>query len=185
MIFNLLTRKDRMITKLNSSCNNVPFYYSQKSFWNLGILNMEDCATSYLSFPIDNAAYGFFPSQLLYPNELDVIINSKETCKTDEKCKITYNLVGKQVGEIQPYKPNKSGYASPVSNLDPKKGFFMAVQELNDLTVLLVDSKGEGNTLMKDQFEDGVTKQRVAFSNAHELYSICRLPVVVSYMKRF
>lgn len=152
----------------------------QKSILNVGLLNMEDCETAYQNFPIDKVDWGFFPSFLLYPNQLNVILNSKETCKNSDNCIVTYDLVGKQVGEVEPYQPNLSGYASPVSITDPQKGFYMAVQKQNDLTVLLIDSNGNEKELMTDEFEDGVTEQRAAFSNAHEYYAICRLPVVVS-----
>lgn len=150
----------------------------------LTLLNMKKCSQAYLSFPVDETTYGFFPAVIYYDNKVDVVLNSKEACKGETKCKLSFDLNGKQIRGVQPYKPTISQYASPVSEKDPSKGFFVHSQDLKSLTVLLVDKNGQGKQLSSVNFEpEASEKDRLlAFSNAHELYSLCRMHKMVRYM---
>lgn len=140
---------------------------------------MADCSTANVVLPIDKVAYGFFPALLLYPNEVHAIVNSKETCKGAAHCKVIYDLGGKRVGEVMPYQPDLSGYASPVSLRASNKGFFQTVQDLEKVTVLLVNQAGKGQTILVDQFQEQAN-QNISFSSAYEYYGYCRLPNTVS-----
>ncbi|XP_058806525.1 uncharacterized protein LOC131672957 [Phymastichus coffea] len=141
------------------------------------ILNMNTCSNAHFSFDVPKAAYGFFPAIVYYDNQVDFVLNSKKSCNGETKCKLTFDLNGKQIGGVKSYHADVSQYASAVSEKDPSQGFFVHSQDLKSLTVLLIDKEGQKKQLSELNFEpEASEKDRLlAFSNAHKLYSICRM----------
>ncbi|KAJ8673836.1 hypothetical protein QAD02_005098 [Eretmocerus hayati] len=142
--------------------------------FHITIQNMATCNSSHKKFTIDKVGYGSFPSLLLYKDSVHVVLNSLETCKAPGNCRIAFNLEGAQIGEVSPYKPSITGYASPVSSLDVSKGFFMEVQDTKGVQVFLVNQTGDGKTLIEDKFEAESDNHTVVFSSTHEHYGLCR-----------
>ncbi|XP_014217262.1 uncharacterized protein LOC106645828 [Copidosoma floridanum] len=147
----------------------------KKQNFKVSIVNMQSCKAAHMNYPIDNSGYGRFPSLLLFPTQVDVIVNSKSACAGEAQCRLSYDLDGKQTGQF-PYTSELLGYSSPVSGSGPDKGFFVNVQDQTSLRVLLVNGEGNGKLLTTDNFEPEAVKQRVAFSSAHEKFTICRMP---------
>ena len=141
---------------------------------------MVNCKTSNLNFPIDRVEFSFLPTVLFYPNHIEIILDSKASCEGADNCRLTYDLDGKKICNAKPFLPSILGYSMPVSPASPEKGFFMYVRDTNNMTVMLVNTAGEGKELLTDTFGPNDLEQHVAFSNAHELYSICRLPEMVN-----
>ncbi|XP_008205889.1 uncharacterized protein LOC100680003 [Nasonia vitripennis] len=150
----------------------------KKYDFKISILDTSNCKTAHLDFPIQKVHYGFFPALVTYDNQIDVVVNSIQACGGVDRCKLSFDLQGKQIGDVQPYKPKLSGYANAVSPATPVKGFFQDVKNLSSIRVLFVNAEGEGKEVLNVKFDEQKQNKRDAYSNAHELYSICWTPTI-------
>lgn len=140
---------------------------------------MIKCTTDTLDFPIDKVECGFFPALFLYSQKIDVIFNSKIRCNGADRCKLSFELQGKQIGGVSSYQPDSSQYAFPVSSHSPDKGYFMYEQNLKSIVILLVDEAGKGQQLTKVQLNPEAIGHRVSYTNALRLFSYCRMQDLV------
>ncbi|KAJ8669035.1 hypothetical protein QAD02_000294 [Eretmocerus hayati] len=171
---------------------NEPSIDLQRMSKNITILKMNDCTIKHLSYHY----FKKIPSETLlvsnvvvYLDGFDVIISDKDQCMPLNRCRISFNRNGDQIGSPKPFSTSISvTRTESVSNyLNSTVGFFVSpAADFRPHKFVADYVSVSGNMIqLNTGYRDRISTTQLITSTAHRMFTICGTVAEIFHCRQF
>ncbi|KAJ8674796.1 hypothetical protein QAD02_010582 [Eretmocerus hayati] len=181
-IVQFLGEKDKVIITWDEKNTELP-YPNCPSHQNVIILDYTTCKTKHLHYSVDTSqncgqlgdSDHIMKNVVVYQDSFDVIVTDKDKCGKLERCRLTYDQHGNQMGEPNFVTPTRFiGKTDAALSTTPSKGFFTVNWFIRSVDVIHVSPNGTETGLL--HVPNDIEEVLVKSSNSYEKYTLCLKP---------